>query len=173
VQTHEFEVTVNQLRSLIKDLNGNYTLINQTVNQIENTVSGQGNLIQSILNPNGQIWTAIKTNSSDLGSLEDSLNKEVSYRQSYIRINPLEPSLVLGVDTDTEIKLKLVNNVIYFFNGDDDSTDLSLAYAYFNSEEGGADRFVAKESLQIGNADSQARWLLKELSNGDLVLDLV
>jgi hypothetical protein len=80
---------------------------------------------------------------------------------------------VLGVDTDNEIKLKLVNNVIYFFNGDDDSTDLSLAYAYFNSEEAGADRFVATESVQIGRDTSVARWMFKELSNGDLVLDLV
>lgn len=173
VQTHEFEVTVNQLRSLIQDLNGNYTLINQTVNQIENTVSGQGNLIQSILDPTGQIWTAIKTNSSDLDSLEDTLNGEISERKSYIRVLPLEPAIVLGVDTGNEIKLKLVNNIIYFFNGDDDSTDLSLAYAYFNSEEAGADRFVATESVQIGRDTSVARWMFKELSNGDLVLDLV
>lgn len=173
VTMHEFENTASQLRSLIYDLSGNFTLIQQTVDSITQAVSGQGNLIQSILDPTGQIWTAIKTNSTDLTNLEDALNSEVSERKSYIRINPLEPSLVLGVDTGNEIKLKLVNNIIYFFNGDDDSTDLSLAYAYFNSEEGGADRFVAKESLQIGNTDSQARWLLKELSNGDLVLDLV
>lgn len=173
VTMHEFENTAAQLRSLIYDLSGNFTLIQQTVDSITQAVSGQGNLIQSILDPTGQIWTAIKTNSTDLTNLEDALNSEISDRKSYIRFLPLEPSIVLGVDTGNEIKLKLVNNVIYFFNGDDDSTDLSLAYAYFNSEEGGADRFVAKESLQIGNADSQARWLLKELSNGDLVLDLV
>lgn len=173
VQVHEFENTVEQLRSLIQDLNGNYTLINQTVNQIEQTVSGQGNLIQSILDPTGQIWTAIKTNASDLGDLEDALNGEISERKSYIRFLPLEPAIVLGVDTGNEIKLKLVNNIIYFFNGADDSTDLSLAYAYFNSEEAGADRFVAKESVQIGMASTVSRWLWKQLSDGDLVLDLV
>ena len=173
VLTHEFEVTASQLRSMISDLNGNYTLINQTVQQIENTVSGQGNLIQSILDPTGQIWTAIKTNSADLDSLEDALNGEISERKSYIRFLPLEPAIVLGVDTGNEIKLKLVNNIIYFFNGDDDSTDLSLAYAYFNSEEAGADRFVATESVQIGRDTSAARWMFKELSNGDLVLDMV
>lgn len=173
VLRHEFEVTASQLRSMISDLNGNYTLINQTVQQIENTVSGHGNLIQSIMDPTGQIWTAIKTNSSDLSDLEDALNDEISDRKSYIRFLPLEPAIVLGVDTGNEIKLKLVNNIIYFFNGDDDSTDLSLAYAYFNSEEAGADRFVATESVQIGRDTSVARWMFKELSNGDLVLDLV
>ena len=146
VALHEFENTADQLRSMITDLSGNYTLINQTVNSIAQTVSNQGNTIQDILDPTGEIWTAIRTNSSDLGDLETALNNEVSERKSYIRFIPAEPAIVLGVDTDTEIKLKLVNNVIYFFNGDDDSTDLSLAYAYFNSEEAGADRFVATES---------------------------
>ena len=171
--THEFENTVAQLRSMISDLSGNYTLINQTVNSIAQTVSSQGNTIQDILDPTGEIWTAIRTNSSELGDLETALNNEVSERKSYIRFIPAEPAIVLGVDTDTEIKLKLVNNVIYFFNGDDDSTDLSLAYAYFNSEEAGADRFVATESVQIGKDNSPARWIFKELPNGDLVLEFV
>ena len=74
---------------------------------------------------------------------------------------------MLGVDTGNEIKLKLVNNVIYFFNGADDSTDLSLAYAYFNSQEAGADRFVASESVQVGH------WIWKVISNGNYVLDYV
>lgn len=167
------EATTALLRSLIQDLSGNYTLIEQTVSTIAQTVSGQGSTIQSILDPTGQIWTAITNNSTNLSSLEAAVNGEISERKSYIRFIPSEPAVVLGVATGNEIKLKLVNNVIYFFNGDDDSTDLSLAYAYFNSEESGADRFIAKESIQIGNDDTVARWQLKQLSNGDLVLDLI
>lgn len=167
------EATTALLRSLIQDMSGNYTLIEQTVSNIAQTVSGQGSTIQSILDPTGQIWTAITNNSTNLSSLEAAVNGEISERKSYIRFIPSEPAVVLGVATGNEIKLKLVNNVIYFFNGDDDSTDLSLAYAYFNSEESGADRFIAKESIQIGNDDTVARWQLKQLSNGDLVLDLI
>ena len=173
VQMHEFVNTANELSSRIQDLSGNYSLIQQTISSIEQAVSGQGTLIQSILDPTGQIWTAIKTNSSNVSNLEAALNDEVSERKTYIRFIVSEPAIVIGVDTGNEIKLKLVNNVIYFFNGSDDSTDLSLAYAYFNSEEAGADRFVATESVQIGNADSSNRWLWKMLANGDLVLDLV
>lgn len=169
----QLESTTEQLRSLIQDLSGNYTLIEQTISSIAQTVSGQGSTIQSILDPTGQIWTAITNNSTNLSSLEAAVNGEISERKSYIRFIPSEPAVVLGVATGNEIKLKLVNNVIYFFNGDDDSTDLSLAYAYFNSEESGADRFIAKESIQIGNDDTVARWQLKQLSNGDLVLDLI
>ena len=39
--------------------------------------------------------------------------EEISERKSYIRFLPLEPAIVLGVDTGNEIKLKLVNNIIY------------------------------------------------------------
>lgn len=173
VQMHEFQNTANELLSRIQDLSGNFSLIQQTINAIEQTVSSQGTTIQSILDPTGQIWTAIKTNASNLSTVESALNDEVSERKSYIRFIPAEPAIVIGVDTGNEIKLKLVNNIIYFFNGSDDSTDLSLAYAYFNSEEAGADRFVATESVQIGNSDSSNRWLWKMLSNGDLVLDLI
>ena len=170
---HEFENTATELRSLIRDLSGNYTLIQQTVNSIQQTVSAQGITINDILDPTGEIWTAITTNSTNLSNVESALNGEISERKSYIRFIPAEPAIVLGVDTGNEIKLKLVNNIIYFFNGDDDSTDLSLAYAYFNSEESGADRFVANESIQIGTDNSVARWQMKELANGDLVLDLI
>jgi len=170
---HELENTTETLRSMIRDLSGNYTLIQQTVNTIQQTVSAQGITINDILDPTGEMWTAIKTNASTLGDVEKAVNDEISTRQSYIRFLPAEPAIVLGVSEGNEIKLKLVNNVIYFFNGDDDSTDLSLAYAYFNSEESGADRFVAKTLVQVGTDDTAAIWQLKELDNGDLVLDLI
>lgn len=172
-QMHEFEVTLEQLRSYIQSVDGNYTLIQQTVDAITQTVANQNVTIQNILDPTGEIWTAITKNTSNLSSIEDSLNNEITERRSYIRFIPSEPAIVMGVDEDNEIKLKLVNNIIYFFNGADDSTDLSLAYAYFNSQEAFADRFVAGESVQIGTNDNAAHWLWKELNNGDLVLELV
>ena len=172
-QLHEFEVTLEQLRSYIQSVDGNYTLIQQTVDAITQTVANQNVTIQNILDPTGEIWTAITKNTSNLSSIEDSLNNEITERKSYIRFIPSEPAIVMGVDEDNEIKLKLVNNIIYFFNGADDSTDLSLAYAYFNSQEAFADRFVAGESVQIGTNDNAAHWLWKKLNNGDLVLELV
>lgn len=173
VQMHEFENTVNELMSRIQDLTGNYSLIQQTVDTIKQVVSAQGTTISSILDPTGQIWTAINNNSSNLSNLESTVNSDIATRQSYIRFLPLEPAIVIGVEGGNEIKLKMANNVIYFFNGDDDSTDLSLAYAYFNNEEAGVDRLVASESVQIGNDDTPNRWIWKQLSSGDLVLDLL
>lgn len=172
-QLHEFEVTIDQLRSLIQSINGNYSLIQQTVDSIQQVIATQNVTIQNILDPTGEIWTAIQTNSTNLGNIENALNAEITERKSYIRFIPAEPAIVLGVDTGNEIKLKLVNNRIWFFNGDDDSTDLSQAFAYFNSEEAFADRFVAKKSVQIGTNDDANHWIWKKLDNGDLVLDLV
>lgn len=176
VQMHEFENTANELMSRIQDLTGNYSLIQQTVDTITQVVSAQGTTISSILDPTGVFWTRINDNTSNLSNLESALNDEISSRQQYIRfiLDPLAggPAIVLG-DTGSEIKLKMSNGVIYFFNGDDDSTDLTLAYAYFNNEEAGMDRLVASESVQIGNEDTPNRWLWKQLSNGDLVLDLL
>jgi len=176
VQMHEFENTANELMSRIQDLTGNYSLIQQTVDTITQVVSAQGTTISSILDPYGAFWTRINDNTSNLSNLESALNDEISSRQQYIRfiLDPLAggPAIVLG-DTGSEIKLKMSNGVIYFFNGDDDSTDLSLAYAYFNNEEAGMDRLVASESVQIGNEDTPNRWIWKQLSSGDLVLDLL
>lgn len=172
-QLHEFEVTLDNLRSLIQSVDGNYTLIEQTVNAIEQTVSAQGTTIQNILDPTGEIWTAITTNSTNLGAVENALNAEITERKSYIRFIPAEPAIVLGVDTGNEIKLKLANDKIWFFNGEDDSTDLSLAFAYFNSQEVYARRFVGGDSVQIGTNDDANHWIWKKLDNGDLVLDVV
>lgn len=170
---HELEVTVETLRSLITDMGDNYTLIEQTVNSIQQVVSAQGVTISDILDPSGEIWTAITTNSTNLSNVSSALNNEITERKSYIRFIPAEPAIVLGVDTGNEIKLKMVNNIIYFFNGQDDSTDLSLAYAYFNSEEAYATRFVAGQSLRFGTENDAVKWLWRKLPNGDLVLDVV
>lgn len=172
-QRHEFEVTLESLRSRIESINGDFTQIQQTVDAITQTVNGQGVTINNILDKNGEIWTAITSNATEIhgedgeGGLTGQLNGEIQLRQSYIRFLPAEPAIVLGVETDNPIKLKLVNDKIYFFSGADSSTDLSNAFAYFNSAEAGVDRLVASDSVKVGS------WIWKQLANGHYVLDFV
>lgn len=166
-QMHEFEVTLDTLRSRIESLNGDYSQIEQTVNSISQTIATQDISISNILDTNGEIWTAIKNNATNISGVEDGLNTEINTRQSYIRFIPAEPAIVLGIDEGNQIKLKLVNDKIYFFSGSDDSTDLSNAYAYFNSEETGVDRLVASDSVTVGN------WIWKDLGNGHFTLTYV
>lgn len=172
-QMHEFEVTLETLLSRIESINGDFTQIQQTVDAITQTVNGQGVTINNILDKNGEIWTAITSNATEIhgedgqGGLTGQLNSEIELRQSYIRFLPAEPAIVLGVETDNPIKLKLVNDKIYFFSGADSSTDLSNAFAYFNSAEAGVDRLVASDSVKVGS------WIWKQLANGHYVLDFV
>ena len=172
-QMHEFEVTLETLLSRIESINGDYTLIQQAVDAITQTVKDQDVTISSILDRNGAIWTAITNNATEIhgedgeGGLTGQLNSEIQLRQSYIRFLPAEPAIVLGVETDNPIKLKLVNDKIYFFSGADSSTDLSNAFAYFNSAEAGVDRLVASDSVKVGS------WMWKQLTNGHYVLDFV
>lgn len=166
-QMHEFEVTLETLLSRIESINGDFTQIQQTVDAITQTVNGQGVTISDILDKNGEIWTAITSNKQNINTVSGDLQDEITTRTSYIRFLPAEPAIVLGVESGNPIKLKLVNDKIYFFSGADDSTDLSNAYAYFNSEETGVDRLVASESVKVGS------WIWKQLSNGHYVLDFV
>ena len=172
-QRHEFEVTLESLRSRIESIDGNYTLVQQAVDAITQTVHGQGVTIKDILDETGEIWTAVTANATEIhgedgqGGLTGQLNDEIDLRQSYIRFLPAEPAIVLGVETDNPIKLKLVNDKIYFFSGADSSTDLSNAFAYFNSAEAGVDRLVASDSVKVGS------WIWKQLANGHYVLDFV
>ena len=170
---HELEITVDELRSQIQDMEGNYSLIQQTVDSIQQVVSAQGITISDILDPTGEIWTAITTNQTDIGNLNSQVTNEIDERKSYIRFIPAEPAIVLGVDTGNEIKLKMTNGIIYFFNGQDDSTDLSLAYAWFNSQQMYATTMVAGKSLQFGEDTDTVNWIWKKLDNDDLVLDML
>jgi len=163
----EWEVTAAELRSLIQTTETNYTILQQTVNTIQQVAADQNVTISQILDPSGVIWTAIYNNQTDITNLGNAVSQDSATRKTYMRYLPEEPALVIGIEDDNEIKLKLVNNVIYFFSGQDDTTDLTNAYASFDSEKAHAKRFVADEAFDI------APWSLHIETNGNLVLDYI
>ena len=162
----EWEVTAAELRSLIQTNTTNYTLIQQTVEAIQQTAAALGVTVSEIISPDGVIWTAIYNNETNITNLTDAVSQDSATRKTYMRFIPSEPALVIGIEDDNEIKLKLVNRVIYFFSGQDDTTDLSNAYASFDSEKAHAKRFVADEALDI------EPWSLHVETNQHLVLDV-
>ena len=166
-QIHELEITAEQLRSYIQDLNGNYSQILQTISTIEQVVSSQGTTLSEILDPDGVIWTQIKSTQGAVDNLSDAVEADQTERETYMRFIAAEPALVLGIKGEDEVKLKLVNKVIYFFSGQDDSTDLSNAYASFDSEQVTTKRVVASEAVQIGY------WRTGVLANRDLAIDFL
>lgn len=163
----EWEITAAELLSLIQTTETNYTLLQQTVNAIQQTAADQNVTISQILDPTGVIWTAIYNNQETINNLSDTVATDSAQRKTYMRYLPDEPALVIGIEDDNEIKLKLVHNVIYFFSGQDDTADLSNAYASFDSEKAHAKRFKADEALDI------YPWSLHVTENQHLVLDLM
>ena len=170
---HEFELTMLQLRNMIQTLDGNYSLIQQTIDTIENTVSSQGVTIQDILDPTGEMWTAITSAQTTATGANNAIQEEVTERKTYIRFIPQEPAIVLGCGDGNEMKLKLVNNIIYFFKGQDDSTDLSLAYASFDTSKVMTENLLAKRSFRLGDDSDTKKLLIKKLKNGDVIIDQI
>ena len=157
---HELEINSEQLRSLIQDIEGNYSQITQTVNNISNEVSDLSGSVTDILDPNGEIWTFIK-NTQD----------EVTNFSTYIRFTN-EPAIILGTQDSEQMKLKLLNNVIYFFQGSDDQP-LSAALASFDANGINTNQVVADNSVQVGDNPNGGNWVWHILDDGSFALDLM
>lgn len=73
--------------------------------------------------------------------------------ETYIRFD--ENGLTLGKNDSDEsaipIKLRLANDKLYFFSGSDDTSDVSTALAYFDSEGLSVKNVNATETLTIGD----------------------
>ena len=161
---HELRVTAEELLSRISASDANYSEILQLFDSITATVADIDNSLTTVISSNDQLWTFAQT-------IRGDLDDEVSERETYIRFTN-EPAIILGVNTGDEIKLKIVNDVIYFFNGSDDSTDLSNAFGFFNSEGLQTGWVKAEQRFQIGT-DATDNWLWHKTSKGNLALDLI
>lgn len=101
------------------------------------------------------------------GVLTTSVSSIIKY------IKAIDGSLVFGVsddgvDTGT-IKLKLEHDKIFFFTGNDDTSDLTNAFAYMTNNIFYVDKMNAATSVQIGN-DGTVNYLWVKRNNGHLTL---
>ena len=161
---HQLRVTAEELFSRIASTDSNYTEIVQLYNEIVQTVANLDESLTTVINSNSQLWSFTQT-------LRNDLDAETSTRETYIRFTN-EPAIILGVNTGNEIKLKLINNVIYFFNGADTDTDISNAFGFFNNEGLQTGWVKAEQRLQIGTGEEN-NWLWHKTSKGNLALDLI
>ena len=60
-----------------------------------------------------------------------------------------------------------MNDAVFFFSGQDDTTDLDNAFAYFTSEELHVKKLSVSESVSIGH------WFVGVLENDDFVIDYI
>ena len=147
---HELEVTAELLRSAIKDTDGRQTQILQTAEEMITTAlqeyvkeSDVGGMISEVVSSEikqtaDELTILFNTQISDLeGETKDQFN-EIS---TYIRFNA--SGVVIG-KTDSEIKLKLENEILYFFTGDEETVNTENALAYFSSGK----LYVTKSQIQ-------------------------
>ena len=156
---HRLEVTAASLLSRIQSGEQNYTEIAQSVSEISATVSWMNGSLEHELSEDGAIWRFMSDTQEQVNNLS-----------TYIRFTD-EPAIIIGTDDYGQMKLKLVNNVIYFFQGNDD-VPVEEAFARFDSDSVVVNRIVSKSSIQCGDEEN-GNWVWHILTDGSFALDLI
>ena len=120
---HQLEITAERLLSMIQTTDGNYSEILQRFDSITSVVSA---LNDSLTAAQSQITQL--ADSVEIGFTETSTEFMDLY--SFIRL--IASGIVIGKST-SDIKLKLENDVLYFFTGDETSVTTDNAIAYFST----------------------------------------
>lgn len=86
--------------------------------------------------------------------VQGETNSRFDTIETYIRFD--ENGLTLGKNDSSDpsalpIKLRLANDKLYFFSGSDDTSDVSTALAYFDSNGLSVKNVIATETLTIGD----------------------
>lgn len=106
--------------------------------------------LQSSINQNSGDITASIERITEIQGEGDSRWESIT---NYIRFD--SNGLTLGKDvsgtTEIPIKLRLANDILYFFSGSDDTSDTSTALAYFSPNGLFVKNITAQSTLNIGN----------------------
>lgn len=136
----------------VRLLNAVSRVIDTTVTNLDETVNGEGNKsVKTIL---GQIKTTISDIQFNYVKGEDL--------QSWIRFDV--NGITLGA-VNSKVKLRITNQKIFFFDGEDDEASEENALAYFSDNELVVNYVVPKQKMTIGNY----YWQLEEI-DGSLSL---
>lgn len=165
---HKMVNTVEQFSSRFESVEGSVSDLTQTVDGISATVADQQTQISAKLDSASAslTFTALQ-NSIDANTASIETNQ--TNLERYIRF--INGAIVLGRN-DSEIKLKLVNNIIYFFSGADED-DESNAIAYFSNNQLYVINVNTEEHVQIGTETGAENYQFLKQPNGDLILRMV
>lgn len=160
---HELRNTVDELTSRIADM-GTSTEISQTAEQIMAIVQSLESSVTALMNDHEVLYEFSHNGIDEVNNLINANDTEL---KTYIRFSAT--GIVLG-RTDDELKLKIMQNGIMFYAGDDDETDMDNAVAYFTFKE--FYDAIAKTSryVQIGNAGDGTDWQWVKRANGHISL---
>lgn len=145
--TKELEMTADSLRSAISDSAQNTTqLIQQSQSIImealqEYATTGDLEQLRSSMQSRfeilaGQIEASFTSISETVSDLDGETTRQFSEIHSFIRLmaqtSTVNGGIVIGEST-SQIKLKLENDILYFFTGDEKTVSVNNAIAYFSA----------------------------------------
>ena len=142
---HQLEVTAENLLSRIETTEGNFSQIVQEVGSISSTVSAIGDNLNQMQSSITQLADSVtiqfgETNQAIADTQED-VSQEIQNIYSFIRL--IASGVVIG-ESQSPIKMKLENDHLYFFTGDETSVNESNAIAYFSTNR----LFVNNSTIQ-------------------------
>ena len=159
IETIEADYTTHgEIKEIVQEQISQNTSILQSAQQIimtalEDYVRTQDfNALQNTVQTSFSIMTGtIEANFTETASRISTLNGETSQQfesvRSFIRL--ISSGIVIGKSTSA-IKLKLENDVLYFFSGSEDSVTTDSAIAYFSSGKLYVNDVQVLSSLRIG-----------------------
>ena len=145
--TKELEMTADSLRSAISDSAQNTTQLIQQSQAIimealqEYATTGDLEQLRSSMQSRfeilaGQIEASFTSISETVSELDGETTRQFSEIHSFIRLmaqtSTVNGGIVIGEST-SQIKLKLENDILYFFTGDEKTVSVNNAIAYFSA----------------------------------------
>lgn len=145
--TKELEMTADSLRSAISDSAQNTTQLIQQSQAIimealqEYATTGDLEQLRSSMQSRfeilaGQIEASFTSISETVSDLDGETTRQFSEIHSFIRLmaqtSTVNGGIVIGEST-SQIKLKLENDILYFFTGDEKTVSVDNAIAYFSA----------------------------------------
>ena len=145
--TKELEMTADSLRSAISDSAQNTTQLIQQSQAIimealqEYATTGDLEQLRSSMQSRfeilaGQIEASFTSISETVSDLDGETTRQFSEIHSFIRLmaqtSTVNGGIVIGEST-SQIKLKLENDILYFFTGDEKTVSVNNAIAYFSA----------------------------------------
>lgn len=145
--TKELEMTADSLRSAISDSAQNTTQLIQQSQAIimealqEYATTGDLEQLRSSMQSRfeilaGQIEASFTSISETVSDLDGETTRQFSEIHSFIRLmaqtSTVNGGIVIGEST-SQIKLKLENDILYFFTGDEKTVSANNAIAYFSA----------------------------------------
>lgn len=158
----ELEETASMLREAIGDNQGNVSEITHAIDTIEATIASLRNSLSLTMTDQELMLQFIQEVNDRVDSNYTEQSERTSIIEKYVKF--VDGALVIAI-AGGAIKLKLFNDTIAFYDGADDASDMSNAFARFTNRELQVEAVICGKYLTIGK-----HWQILERYNNHWTL---